>query len=251
MRSELVYRQAWDHVNKFGRTTNADSGTATDIWDGANPTDNQPIWLAPTQARIHDIVSTDVNDDGSPAGTGARTVRIYGLTDWASLEVSEDVTLNGTSSVATANSYVIIHRMEAIPPFGASGPNVGDIKATAQTDNTLSAQINAGNGQTGMAIFGIPSGVTMAVERYYASVQRNANTSVDIALLFAPDPENTPTVFLVKETVGLATSGNSFVERQPMPRKEFDGPGILKMQATASGNNADVSAGFDAPLIRT
>ena len=69
-------------VNKFGRATNVDSGVATDIHDGAHATEDLDIWVAPTQARIHNIKSSSASDDGSPVGVGARTLRIYGLTAW-------------------------------------------------------------------------------------------------------------------------------------------------------------------------
>lgn len=58
-------------VNKFGRSTNVDNDVATDIWDRANATHDQDIWIAPTQARIHNIASTSANDDGDPVGVGA------------------------------------------------------------------------------------------------------------------------------------------------------------------------------------
>ena len=45
-------------VNQFGQTTNADA-TATDVWQGATTT---PIYVAPTQARVHNIASTDALD---------------------------------------------------------------------------------------------------------------------------------------------------------------------------------------------
>ena len=64
----------YSRLNKFGR--NPDIGTATDpedVWDAGG------VWVKPTQARIHDIASTSGND--AAAGSGALTIRVYGLTE--------------------------------------------------------------------------------------------------------------------------------------------------------------------------
>ena len=150
-------------VNKFGRSTDVDDGVNTDIWDVANANsypsaalDQQAIWVPPTTARTHQIASTSANDDGDPVGTGARTIQVYGLTGWGAAETSEVVTMNGTTDVATSSSYVIIHRMKVLT-YGGSGPNVGSITATADTDDTITAMIAPGEGQTQMAIYGFPS----------------------------------------------------------------------------------------------
>lgn len=235
-------------INKFGRSTNVDSGIDTDIWDGANATLDQDIWVAPTQARVHNIVSADAGDDGSPAGVGARTIRVYGLTAWDSPEVSEDITMNGVGAVATTNSYVIIHRMKVLTK-GATSSNVGIIKATAVTDNTITAQINAGNGQTLMAIYGIPSGYTFYMTEVYASILKTGATGLaDCTLFFNPEPDAELTNFLVKHTFGAVSTGTSNVPKKFRPYKAFPGPGILKVQANGSAANLDVSAGFDGIL---
>lgn len=54
--------QSADVIDKFGKTTNADSGVNTDLWDGANTTDDVAVHVAPTQARIHALVSSDADD---------------------------------------------------------------------------------------------------------------------------------------------------------------------------------------------
>jgi hypothetical protein len=161
-------------VNKFGRTTNCDSGVPTDIHDGANSTDDVAIWVAPTQARIHNIVSTSVADDS--AGVGAKTIQVYGLTAWDALEVSETIIMDGTTDVPTNNLYVIIHRMKVLT-CGATAINVGVITATATpTDATVTAQINALEGQTQMALYGIPSGITAYMLGYYAAAVKGSTS---------------------------------------------------------------------------
>ena len=79
-------------VNKFGRNTDVDSAAAEDVWDGGG------IWVAPTAARVHNLVSADAADDA--AGTGAQTVLVTGL-DGTWTETSETVTMDGITPVAT------------------------------------------------------------------------------------------------------------------------------------------------------
>lgn len=57
-------------VNKFGRSTDVDSGVSTDIWDRANATDGQTIWTAPTQARTHQIASTSASANNTDVSGG-------------------------------------------------------------------------------------------------------------------------------------------------------------------------------------
>lgn len=233
-------------VNKFGRTTNADNGVSTDIHDGANPTDDVAVWVAPTQARVHQLVSTDVNDDGSPLGTGARTVEVFYLPDWDTGETSTILTMNGTTNVATP-SCVIINRMKVLT-WGSAGPNVGVITATADTDGTVTAQINAGEGQTQMAIYGIPSYQTFVMSQYYASVNRSVSTAVDVRLLINQYCDNELTGFVVKHTNGLKSDGSGSIVHPFYPSNRISGPAIIKLTATSSANNTEVDGGFDGNL---
>ncbi len=237
------------HVNKFGRSTNVDSGVATDIWDGANATDDIDIWVAPTTARGHNIVSASAND--ASGGTGARTLRIFGLTDWDLEEVSEDITMNGTTDVPTANAYVIIHRM-AVLTKGATNINVGLITATANIDDSVTAQINAGEGQTQMAIYGIPSIQNGYMPSYYASFNKSggATGAVDFSLLVNYEPDAELTNFQVKNTQGLISTGNSHFQLFFQPYFKIAGPAIVKVQGNGSAANLDASAGFDMILVR-
>lgn len=237
-------------VNKFGRTTNADTNIVTAVWDRANVLHNQPIWVAPTAAVIHNIVSTSPQDAAGLAG--ASLVRVYGLKTWLSLETSEDVPVTGIVNSPTANAYVILHRMRVIPPFGSGvDPNLGTITATAiGGGGNVTAQIEPTKGQTHMAIFGVGSTQTLYMDFWEASINKLGGAGAsDMALVCCEDPVNTPKVFTSKHTTGLSTVGTSAAKHDFVPPKIFPGPCILAVTALTSALNFDVSAGFDGKTV--
>jgi hypothetical protein len=182
------------------------------------------------------------------AGVGARTMRVYGLTDWDTKEISEDVVLHGAASVSTVNTYVIIHRMQILTK-GASGPNVGIISATAASDSTLTAQINAGQGQAQMAIYGVPSVQDFYITGHYAYGLRAVTALANTRLLMNCTPDTELLSFIWKFTGGINTAGNTDYKHTYMPYPKFTGPCIIKIQAVGSAANVDVSAGFDLILV--
>jgi len=236
-------------VNKFGRAPSGVQTTLTDIWDRADSTPTQSVWVAPTTARVHAIVSTSTSDDGDPAGVGARTIQVYGLTSWSTAETSEVITLDGTTPVNTSNSYVIIHRMKVLTK-GATNVNVGVITATAATDGTVTAQINAGEGQTQMAIYGIPSTKTAYMRSFYGTVNKSSGTlaTINFCIKVNPEPDAEPINFLTKNTRGVQSTGTSSGIFEFEPPFTISGPAIIKVSAEASSNDIEASAGFDLYL---
>jgi len=237
-------------VNKFGRSTNVDSGISTDIWDRANAADDQDIWLAPTAARIHTIASGSASDN--TGGIGANSIVISYLPDWNTRETTEIVTGNLNAGIAMANAAVMINRMEVLVQATSTSANVGTITATAAIDGTVTAQINPGEGQTQMAIYGIPSIQVAYMVQFYVSILRSASSAaaIDGGILFNPIPNVNPLVFIVKHTTGKISTGTSDGNPHGFePYNKFAGPGILKIQAAGSANNLDVSAGFDLILV--
>ncbi|MEE9386347.1 MAG: hypothetical protein V3V08_23280 [Nannocystaceae bacterium] len=237
-------------VNKHGRAPLGVQQLTTDIWDRADAVPTQRIWDAPTEARVHTIVSSLAGDDGDPVGVGARTIRVYGLKDWDTAETSEVLTMNGTTGVVMADAYVIIHRMEVLTK-GATSTNVGTIIATAATDTSITAAILPGVGRTQMAIFGFPSTQTFYMTNYYASlrVSGGAASSVDVSLDFNPEPNVELTNFRTVHTRGVIRDGESAFENEFHPSRKFVGPGIIKINCLGSVDDLDVSAGFDGVLV--
>lgn len=235
-------------LNKFGRCTNLDSGVDTDCWDGANPTTDQDTVILPTVARTHVVTSTDSND--TAAGTGMRTMTLCGLIDWDTVQACETLTLLGSFSVTTTNEYVAINRMHGVTS-GTSGPNAGIIAARALTDETISAQINASEGQTQMAHYCFPSIQTLYMTKYYASFNKSggATGTVDITLLVNPEPDSEPSNWLTKHTQAVISSGTSLFSHPFEPYFKMPGPGCAKVQGNSSAADIDGSAGFGAILV--
>ena len=243
-------------VNKYGLAPNGVQITATDIWDRADATPTQQIWLAPTAARIHELLSSvDADSDTGGAiaqGAGCRTLRLWGLKTWATLESSEDIVMDGTDGTDTANSYVIIHRMKCLT-FGASGPNVGTITAVAAADATVTVQIGIGKGQTGMAILGVSSLQTAYMTGYDISMHEAGTPAnpneMDFTMLVNESPDVDTTVFLNKSNLGLIATGTNAYPKKYRPYKTIPGPAIIKFQALATVADSEGVAEFDLILV--
>jgi hypothetical protein len=237
-------------VNKFGGNAEIDSGNTADIWSrGLQTGGSSLIWVAPTQARTHTIASTDADD--TTAGDGARTVKIWGLTSWTTTEVNETVTMNTGSPPVTSNSYVIIHRMEVITSGGVGGTkNQGLITATATGDGTVTAAIEAGEGRTFMAIYGIPSGETMYIDEIGSSVNKAGGAAglIDFELLVNNEPDAQLLAFQHQHHWGHQTVGTSAVIIPFTTEKVIVGPAIIKIQAISGTDNMGVSAWFNGTV---
>ena len=233
-------------LNKFGRNPDVDTGSdPEDVWDGGG------LWRAPTVAQTHDIASTS-SADLSGSGTGAHTVYIAGL-DANFNAVFEPITMNGTSNVATANTYLRIFRMYVVTG-GSAGANVGDITATGQTDATVTAQINADNGQTLMAFYPVPGGKKLYLTGWHSGINRQGGVGGAMAdfQLMTRDASISNPQWRVRRHLGLVAEGGN-------PQTQHSDPfigipekhDILVRCTSVTDNNTDVYGGFDGYLVDT
>lgn len=223
-------------LNKFGQNSDVDSAAVEDIWDGGG------VWNEPSTGQVYTVTSTSAND--TAAGTGARTVEIFGLNTAGAL-TNETVTLAGTSWVTPTNSYQMIHRM-VVRTAGSGEVNAGTITANANTDSNVTAQINAGNNQTLMAIYKIPVATKGCMLSYYASANKATGATATVNTLIQAKP--TGEVFQIKEVLGVVKDGASSIVRNYGVPKCFDALTIVKVSADTNVNDVDISAGFDMVL---
>ncbi len=142
-----------------------DQLTPLDIpgWNDSIGTTEETVWepggvytwqTADQQIRVK---SSDADDDGSPADTGANTIRIWWLNS-ANTESTLDVTMNGTTFVDTAVlTCRRINRAEVLTA-GSTGTNEGAITIYATDGATIIARIPAGHGRLSQVVQTVPAG---------------------------------------------------------------------------------------------
>ena len=111
-------------VHKFG-AADAVGGTLV-------PISSSKTYQMPMTAQALEILSDDVNDNGttSPLGSGALTVEVIGIADWNAGEVTELVTLDGTSVVALSTLFLRVYRIKVITSGTYATDSIGSHDST-------------------------------------------------------------------------------------------------------------------------
>jgi hypothetical protein len=161
----------------------------------------------------------------STVNTGAdltARVLINGL-DASYNQISETLTLNGTTVVVTTKSYLRINSMQV-----TSGSPTGVITLKNLTNTTTYAQINAGVGRTQMSIYTVPAGYTFYLQRIQAFTSFNGSDS-KYAVYRNYSVSSTGVVSLTQQ----APFVNSYETLRVMPRP-FAEKTDIQLQARAS-----------------
>lgn len=141
-------------VTALGNNPDIDTGTLPeDVWTGGG------VYPWMTAATALEVVSASAAD--TAAGTGARTLLVSGL-DGAYAEVSQTVTLNGTSAVALPTPLLRINSA-LIMSAGTGKVNAADISVLDAGGGTVRAVVPAGYGITRQSQFTVPAGWTLQV----------------------------------------------------------------------------------------
>jgi hypothetical protein len=236
---------------KYGRAPAGVQVTRTSIWDRADATPTQQLWVAPTAARVHSIVSSSTSDD--LVGVGAQKVKIWGLTSWtqAAHETTEVVDMDGTTPVNTANSYVIIHRIRVIQA-GSSKWNVGTITATAATDATITAAVQPTLGSTEMAIMGVPQGWRFMVNDWHCEIDKSGGgaATIDFQMEDWDYADASNPVINIRDKLGLQSTGTSAHDKHYQYPLRFTGPCILHVAGIASTADVEGESGFNGIFVK-
>lgn len=183
--------------------------------------------------------------------TGVSVVHIYGLD--ANMEFQQEfIIMNGTTNVPTLNTYYRIYRMHSDGAASRTNVNIGNITATAQTDGTITAQINIGNGTTAMAIYTVPKGKTAYMTQIYSDIVKPGavTSNASLTLRTTPLANIDGTGSRALHFFGLNEAGSSNYHHPFRPYKVIlENTDIWIRCDTCSANGTAISAGFDLILV--
>jgi len=236
-------------VNKFGHNLATTSGD--DVWGGGGV-----YGFYPTSAVSIDIKSDDAADDGSPVGTGARTCIIYGLDENWDEKTSETITLNGTTEVAIAGTWMRIFRLIVLTA-GSHGTNAGNLTVQCVgaggglADNTIGIYVNDDDGQTQQSIYCIPNGKQAYFLKGYVGMSDDDKNGEVAEFQWMARPNNGTTgAWAVKGEMSVNSLGAGHwqyeygVPSGPIPEKTD-----IRIKVSRATATLGVVAGFDLILV--
>jgi hypothetical protein len=238
---QVARNQIMGHKTLFKFGVNGSVGTSLEtVWAEGG------TYTYPATASVMKISSSSTDD--TSAGTGARTIAIFGL-DANYNEISESVLLDGQTAVNTGYSYLRISRMY-VTTAGSGATAVGVIYAgtgavTAGVPANVFSTIAIGANQTLQSFWTVPAGYTLYLTGlFYTSGNTTANTYSNFALFQRPYGG----VFRQQSSSRTAGNGNFVIDfHTPLVFAEKTD---LEVQATASAGTSSVSAEFEGIYIK-
>lgn len=235
-------------VNKFGRNVDVDTGTVPeDLFYHATGATTYAGFPSTGSAEQLEVFSGSVND--TSAGSGARTVTVFGLDSNYNM-ISETITLNGTTSVFSTQSFIRAHTAYVATSGGTvanSNTNAGDITIRMRTTTTVVFLIiPTGYNQTNNAGYTIPAGYTGILKRIHGGIRSNLASVVEVALWVrqygkAPRLRRPTTMTNTGELDDTMWGGIVFPEKTD-----------LHIRITsASTSNLEVVGGYDLLIVPT
>ena len=226
-------------LHKFGFNPDIDDALET-VWAEGG------LYSYLSAATVLKVSSSSTAD--TSAGTGARTVQLYGL-DADYNEINETVTLNGQTAVNTTNSFLRINRM-VVRTAGTGGTNAGVIYAGTGTVTTgvpanKYATVAIGDGQSLMALWTVPAGFTLYVYQTDVTVATTQNNKyATISLVARPLGE----VFQIKDRFVKAESQTTIEYAFPL---KFEEKTDIEYRCIGDSAGADIaiSAAIDGVYI--
>lgn len=224
---------------KFGN--NADiNGSLETIWSYGG------LYSYPPSATVMTVSSSSAND--AAAGTGARTVAVYGL-DADYNEIDEIVSLNGQTAVNTTKSYIRVFRSFVVTAgsgnTAAGTIYVGTGTVTAGVPANVYAEIALGENQTTMALWTVPAGYTAYVTGGTFSAASNNAAQYVLGKFVVRTPGG-----VFRNAADITVNSNVFRYDWEFPLALPEKSDIEARAIALSGTNFYVTAAFELLYIK-
>jgi hypothetical protein len=238
---QVARNQIQGHKTLFKFGNNSDiNGSLETIWS------NSSVYVYPSAAIQMKVSSSSAND--TSAGTGARTVAVYGL-DANYNEINETVSLNGQTEVLTTNSFIRVFRAFVVTA-GSGGTAAGTIyvgtgTVTAGVPATIYAEIPLGSNQTQMALWTVPANYTLYINGgTFSAASNNAAQYVLGQFFFRPYGG------VFRNVADITVNSNVFRYQWDIPLAIPEKSDIEARAIAISGTNFYVTASFEGIYIK-
>ena len=231
-------------VGVFGSNPDVDTGTVPEsIWAAGG------VYIWQTAAQPLNIVSSSANDDGAPtSNTGAQTLLVTGLNSNFD-QISEVVTLNGTTSVATIAAFVRVFEAYVDSSGTYDGTNLGSITATFSSSGNPAFTIPVGAGRSTLGFYTVPRGYGALLYSYTVTSDKNA--TIDLQLRRRDGADDTTQPYSGAWRNVLTLSGVDQLDRAFTLPIFFEELTDVEWRVTASSaNNTSVSINFNLMLVQ-
>ena len=221
-------------IHKFGNNPSISNTVST--------TSPETIWDGSSEYVFPPNVGTGIQIKSSE-GSDSQEFIVQGL-DENFKDQSWTGNLNGVSDVNIEGSWSRVFRSFN----NDSTPISGNINIHASGDAATSyAQVLAGNDQTLMALYTVPSDCTGYLVGYHSTAY-NPSSASEINYTIQLKTREYGKVFRVQEIFSVNTS-NGISQNLPFPNRLEPKTDILFNVVSANGNNGAVNADFDVALV--
>lgn len=215
---------------------NDDIDAAEDVWNlGGDVT-------LLTSASLIQVVSASADD--TAAGTGAQVVTVEGLNS-SYEQISEELILNGTTSVDSTQSFLRLNRAY-VSTVGSGGVNAGSITLRFVTGAVDCGLISAGEGQHGSAVYTIPADKTGYL--VWVSVSHILASTAGFGIMQFQAREINES-WMTKFRIGLHSLGANNIEMKPHCPLVLPEKTDLKFRHVPSAANAQAQVTANIVLI--
>jgi hypothetical protein len=226
-------------IRKFGANRSVDTGSVPEsIWSGGG------LYPWPAAAVALEVLSASTADDAA-TGQGAWTIEVQGLdANWEMQRAT--VTLDGQLVVAIPGSWIRVFRARIVTA-GTVHVNSGIITIRVASGGTNLALIDAGLGQTTMAIYTIPAGHTGYITQIRSSVVRDSPSVTIVAAM----------AFFIRDNAVANAAWNMRLEQVAGQFVSTAVPGVITEKTDidarvtyVSASSAQVVAEFEIVLVK-
>ena len=236
-------------INKFG--------AAEDVGLLLRPITTSQTYKTPTTATALEVLSDSIDDNGStsPLGSGALSIRIFGIADWDDGEIAQDIILEGTSVVAIPINMLRIHRVKVnnsgtyASDEGSSHDSTITIRESGGgvTWAVVGSETGFGTGQSEIAVYSVPRGKEAYIQHAEIWVESNKTATV---------------LFFVRENADVITAPYSPMQAKIVlrhivgsihigpksPYGPFVGPCDIGWMGRAEAQTANIEIDFEIHL---